>query len=199
MSRSHRCCFCSAVVLAEIVTPFTTENTCRICRFEVLPHQLAAASQIHASVTEVRSWPRATQPVLLEELNAKRHYAEMQAWCQCAARCWKNLSEPQEKKMKTPFLCQHTNSLHSWCPSVRDATCWSSRKGTLGPGHVKVAVKQHAAKEHPPNCPRQGPRSHAELDTYTVFGPSRCLGWLWGEHEMAVSCMDPTCNMLPLM
>lgn len=130
MPRSRRCCFCSAVLLAEIVTPFTTENTCCICRFEVLPHQLAAASQIHASVTEVRSWPSATQPVLLEELNAKRQYAEMQAWCQSAARCWKNFSEPQGKKMKTPFLCQHMNP---WCPNVRDATCWSSRKDALGP------------------------------------------------------------------
>lgn len=111
----------------------------------------------------------------------------------------KTFQSHRKKKMKTLFLCQHTNPLHSWCPSVRDATCWSSRKGTLGPGHVKVAVKQHAAKEHPPNCPPQGPRSHAELDTHTVFGPSRCLGWLWGEHEMAVSCMDPTSNTLPSM
>lgn len=61
----------------------------------VLPYQLAAASQIYTSVTEVRGWPHAMQAVLLEELNGKRQHAEMEARSQRAARCWKNLSEPQ--------------------------------------------------------------------------------------------------------
>lgn len=46
------------------------------------------------SVTEVRSWPDAMQPVLLEELNGKRQYAEKEARCQSAVRCWENFSEP---------------------------------------------------------------------------------------------------------
>lgn len=42
---------------------------------------MAAASQIYTGVTEVRSWPSATKPVLLEELNAKRQHTEMEAHC----------------------------------------------------------------------------------------------------------------------
>lgn len=70
-------------------------STFCIFRAEVLPYQLAAVSQIYTTITEVRGWPDAMQAVLLDEISGKRQYAEMEARSQRAARCWKNLSEPQ--------------------------------------------------------------------------------------------------------